>query len=68
MDDRGKSTGEGIVEFVRKPGAQQCIRKVNEGCFLLTTYPRPIAVEATEQKDEEDGFPDKFLNMKQAAQ
>ena len=35
VDDRGKSTGEGIVEFVRKPGAQQALRRINEGVFLL---------------------------------
>ncbi|XP_050393128.1 paraspeckle component 1 isoform X2 [Patella vulgata] len=62
VDDRGKSTGEGIVEFVRKPGAQQALRRINEGVFLLGTSPRPVIVEPLEQKDDEDGMPDKFIN------
>lgn len=35
VDDRGKPTGEGLIEFVRKPGAQQALRRINEGVFLL---------------------------------
>ncbi|ESO84120.1 hypothetical protein LOTGIDRAFT_73646, partial [Lottia gigantea] len=62
VDDRGKSTGEGIVEFVRKPGAQQALRRLNEGVFLLGASPRPVIVEPLEQKDDEDGMPEKFMN------
>jgi proline- and glutamine-rich splicing factor len=36
VDDRGRSTGEGIIEFARKPGAQKALQAVTEGCFLLT--------------------------------
>lgn len=36
VDERGKSTGEGIVEFARKPCAQQAIRKCTDGCYFLT--------------------------------
>lgn len=36
VDDRGKSTGEGIVEFCRKPSAQLALRKCTEGCYFLT--------------------------------
>ena len=35
VDDRGKATSEGIVEFARKPGAQAAMQKVNNGVFLL---------------------------------
>lgn len=35
VDDRGKPTGEGLVEFVRKPGAQQALRRIKEGVFLF---------------------------------
>lgn len=38
VDDRGKSTGEGIVEFCRKPSAQLALRKCTEGCYFLTAY------------------------------
>lgn len=61
VDDRGKSTGEGIVEFVRKPGASSALRRITEGVFLMGSDPKPISVEPLEQKDEEDGMPEKFL-------
>lgn len=62
VDDRGKATGEGLVEFVRKPGAQQALRRINEGVYLFGSDPKPIEVEPLEHKDEEDGMPEKFLN------
>lgn len=61
VDERGRSTGEGVVEFVRKPGAQQALRRINEGVFLFGADPKPIEVEPLEHKDEEDGLPEKFL-------
>ncbi|KAL5010916.1 hypothetical protein ScPMuIL_013221 [Solemya velum] len=61
VDDRGRSTGEGIVEFARKPGASQAMKRINEGCLLLTALPRPVFVEPLEQKDEEDGLSEKFI-------
>lgn len=62
VDDRGRPTGEGIVEFARKPGAQAAYKRITEGVFLLTSAPRPVTVEPLDQKDEEDGFPEKFIN------
>ena len=35
VDDRGKPTGDGIVEFARKPGAVSALKRVCEGVFLL---------------------------------
>ncbi|BFZ24911.1 hypothetical protein BsWGS_27950 [Bradybaena similaris] len=61
VDDRGKSTGEGIVEFVRKPGANSALRRITEGVFLMGMDPKPISVEPLEHKDEEDGLPEKLL-------
>jgi proline- and glutamine-rich splicing factor len=37
VDDRGRSTGEGVVEFARKPGAQQALKRINDGVFLMTS-------------------------------
>ena len=37
VDDRGKPTGEGIIEFARKPGAQAAIKRIREGVFLMST-------------------------------
>lgn len=36
VDERGKSLGEGIVEFARKPSAVLALRKCTEGCYFLT--------------------------------
>ena len=35
VDDRGKPTGEGIIEFARKPGAVSALKRAQEGVFLL---------------------------------
>ncbi|KAL8613654.1 hypothetical protein ACOMHN_029746 [Nucella lapillus] len=61
VDERGKSTGEGLVEFTRKHGAQLALRRVNDGVFLFGADPKPIEVEPLEHKDEEDGLPEKLL-------
>ena len=36
VDDRGKPSGEGIVEFARKPGATTALKRISEGVFLMT--------------------------------
>ncbi|CAL1293833.1 unnamed protein product [Larinioides sclopetarius] len=59
VDDRGKPVGEGIVEYARKQCAQMAIKRCSEGCYLLTSSPRPVVVEPLEQRDEEDGLPEK---------
>ncbi|XP_076610122.1 splicing factor, proline- and glutamine-rich [Chaetodon auriga] len=60
VDDRGRSTGRGIVEFASKPAARKALDRCNEGVFLLTTSPRPVIVEPLEQFDDEDGLPEKL--------
>nr|XP_061808589.1 paraspeckle component 1-like [Nerophis lumbriciformis] len=60
VDDRGRATGKGIVEFASKPAARKALDRCNEGVFLLTTSPRPIVVEPLEQYDDEDGLPEKL--------
>lgn len=30
-------------------------------CFLLTSYPKPVIVELLDQKDDEDGLPEKSI-------
>lgn len=37
VDDRGRSTGKGIVEFASKPAARKALDRCNEGVFLLTS-------------------------------
>lgn len=64
VDDRGKSSGEGIVEFTRKGFALNAIRKCSEGCFFLTASLRPCIVESFEPADDIDGLQDKYLPRK----
>jgi len=61
VDERGRPTGEGIVEFARKNKATLALKRCQEECFLLTNSPRPVIVEPQEQRDEDDGLPDKVL-------
>ena len=35
VDDRGKPTGEGIVEFGRKPAANSALTRIANGCFVF---------------------------------
>jgi len=63
-NERGQSTNEGVVEFVRKPGAQAAIRRCTDGCFFLTSSLRPVVVEPMEQLDDEDGFSERAFAKK----
>eukprot|EP00057_Strongylocentrotus_purpuratus_P003719 XP_003727221.1 PREDICTED: paraspeckle component 1 isoform X2 [Strongylocentrotus purpuratus] len=61
VDDRGRATKNGIVEFSRKPGAQNALNRIGQGVFLLTVSPFPVTVEPLEQKDEEDGNQERYI-------
>lgn len=60
-DERGRSIGEGIVEFARKSSAQICLKRCTTECFLLTANPSPVIVEPFEQKDEDEGFTERHV-------
>ncbi|XP_051981683.1 non-POU domain-containing octamer-binding protein-like isoform X2 [Xyrauchen texanus] len=62
VDDRGRPTGKGIVEFANKPSARKALDRCADGAFLLTTFPRPITVEPLENLDEDEGLPEKLIN------
>ncbi|KAK3096530.1 hypothetical protein FSP39_001065 [Pinctada imbricata] len=66
-DDKGRSLCEGIVEFARKPAVQQCLRRVNEGVLLMSSYPRPVRVEVIEARDDEDGLAERYLPRNEMA-
>ncbi|XP_016357447.1 paraspeckle component 1 isoform X1 [Sinocyclocheilus anshuiensis] len=61
VDDRGRATGKGIVEFANKPAARKALDRCTDGALLLTMSPRPVIIEPTEQFDDEDGLPEKLL-------
>lgn len=60
-DERGRPTGEGVVEFTQKRAAMTAIRKCEEECFLLTNSPRPVIVEPLDFRDEDEGLPEHNL-------
>lgn len=64
VDERGKSVGEGIVEFARKGCALNAVRKCADGCFFITSSLRPAIVESFEPMDDCDGYPEKYLPKK----
>lgn len=37
VDDRGRPTGKGIVEFTSKPAARKALDRCTDGAFLLTS-------------------------------
>jgi proline- and glutamine-rich splicing factor len=61
VDDRGRPTGEGVVEFARKNKATLALKRCQEECFLITNSPRPVIVEPQDQRDDDDGLPEKIL-------
>ncbi|XP_074407818.1 non-POU domain-containing octamer-binding protein isoform X2 [Zonotrichia albicollis] len=61
VDDRGRSSGKGIVEFSGKPAARKALDRCSDGSFLLTTFPRPVTVEPMDQYDDEEGLPEKLV-------
>ncbi|KAF7667928.1 hypothetical protein LDENG_00042200 [Lucifuga dentata] len=65
VDDRGRPTGKGVVEFTSKPAARKALDKCNDGAYLLTAFPRPVTVEPMEQFDEEEGLSEKLINKNQ---
>ncbi|XP_042562804.1 non-POU domain-containing octamer-binding protein [Clupea harengus] len=65
VDDRGRPTGKGIVEFTSKPAARKALDRCSDGAFLLTSFPRPITVEPMEQLDDDEGLPEKLVNKNQ---
>lgn len=64
VDDRGRSKGEGIVEFEKKPSAMDAIRRCQEGVFFLTASLRPVIVEPLEETEDDDGLMEKNLFKK----
>lgn len=62
VDEKGRPTGEGIVEFERKPSANEAISAIKDRVFLLTSGPKPLVVEVLEPRDEDDGLAERMIN------
>lgn len=61
VDEKGKPTGEGIVEFERKPSANEALHQIRDKVFLLTSSPKPLVVEMLEPRDEDDGLAERMI-------
>ncbi|CAB3402441.1 unnamed protein product [Caenorhabditis bovis] len=61
VDDKGRPTGEGIVEFERKPHCNEAMTVIREKVFLLTASPKPLVVEVMEPRDEDDGLAERLI-------
>ena len=61
VDDRGRSKGEGIVEYERKPSAMDALKRCSDGVFFLTSSLRPCIVELIEDSEDDEGLMDKNM-------
>ena len=61
VDERGRSKGDGIVEFEKKPSAMECVKRCSDGCFFLTASLRPVIAEIQEEAEDDDGMQEKML-------
>ena len=61
VDDRGRSKGEGVVEFEKKPSAMEAFRRCTEGSFFVTSSLRPCIVELFDDTEDDDGLQEKML-------
>ncbi|XP_056626161.1 paraspeckle component 1 isoform X2 [Triplophysa dalaica] len=61
VDDHGRPTGKGVVEFANKSDARKALDHCADGALLITTSPCPVILEPKEQFEDEDGLPEKLL-------
>jgi hypothetical protein len=56
VDDKGKSLGEGIIDFTRKNNAVLAHKFCTEKCFFLTSELRPVITEMGEMCEVDEGL------------
>lgn len=61
VEGQGRPSRKGLVDFSRKPAAWKALDRYHEGSFLLTTVPRPVPEEPTDQLADEEGLLGKLL-------
>uniref|UniRef100_A0A6P7FXH1 Hrp65 protein-like isoform X2 n=1 Tax=Diabrotica virgifera virgifera TaxID=50390 RepID=A0A6P7FXH1_DIAVI len=59
VDERGKPTGEAIIDFSKKGSSLHAIKACSDDCFFLTNSLRPCIVEPFEYSDLSDGYSEK---------
>lgn len=63
VDERGRPTGEGVVEYFKKPSALLAIKKCMEGCFVLTSSLKPVIVENYEPPIDTTGYSELMVSI-----
>ncbi|ROT61875.1 Hrp65 protein [Penaeus vannamei] len=63
-DERGRATGEGVVEFCKKPAANLALKKCQDGCFFMVASPRPVIVEPMAVVDDNEGMSEINVNKR----
>uniref|UniRef100_A0A914CF93 RRM domain-containing protein n=1 Tax=Acrobeloides nanus TaxID=290746 RepID=A0A914CF93_9BILA len=61
VDEKGKPTGEGVIEFERKNSATEALNQIKDRVFLITANSRPLQAEILEPKDDEDGLAERMI-------
>ncbi|XP_050294188.1 hrp65 protein-like [Anthonomus grandis grandis] len=64
VDEKGRSMGEGIIDFTRKFSVVQAVKKCHEKCYFLGHSIRPVVVEPYECPDQSVGLLDKHISKR----
>ena len=56
VDEKGKSVGEGIVDFTRKNNALMAHRFCSDWCYFLTSDLKPVETEVAEMFEMDEGL------------
>ncbi|XP_030754435.1 hrp65 protein-like isoform X2 [Sitophilus oryzae] len=64
VDERGKSTGEGLIDFVRKNSAYLAVQRCLDRCYYLTASLKPVIAEPYQFVDQNIGLLDKHFSNK----
>ncbi|KAG5897057.1 hypothetical protein JTB14_025873 [Gonioctena quinquepunctata] len=60
-DKRGKSTGEGVVDFVKKSSAISAKKHCTDKMFFVTSSLKPVTVEDYNPPPDTDGLPEETV-------
>ena len=65
VDEKGRSSGQGIVDFTRKNNAQAAHKFCTEKCYFITSDLRPIVTEMGEMNEDDEGLLEGNLNKRE---
>lgn len=62
IDDRGKSIGKGIVQYIKKSSATAAVSRCSENCYFISSLLKPVIVENYEPFNDTDGLPESLVS------